>query len=200
MRLRCSLTSPFARKVRLAAAVLGLPLELELADTRDPSDSLRQQNPLGKIPILLTDSGEALYDSRVILAYLDLQAGGGRLYPAAPRERIEVMQREALGDGLMDAAVMMFYERLWRPEELVFQTWLDHQHGKVTRTLEMLEANPPAEREQVDAGDITLACALGFLDLRFAGAWRAGHPRLAAWQDQLAARCTGFAETKAPDA
>ncbi len=195
MRLRYTPTSPFARKARLAAAVLDLPLELELADTLNPDDTLRRQNPLGKIPTLVTDEGECLYDSRVILAYLDLVAGGGKLLPAEPKARIATMKAEALADGLMDAGVLVLYEGRFRPEEKHEAKWLDHQREKMARALDTLEAAPPASDAGISASDIALACALGFLDFRFGGEWRATHPRLVAWQAAFAARCPAFEET-----
>lgn len=195
MLLRSSPTSPFVRKVRLAAAVLGLPLEVEVADTLDPNDSLRQQNPLGKIPLLVTDEGEAVYDSRVILVYLDQLAGGDRLIPNDPKARIAVLKLEALADGLMDAGVLLLYEGRFRPEEKFEKRWLDHQSGKVERTMDYLEANLPPETEQITAADLSLASALGFFDFRFEGKWREGHPKLVAWQSRFAARCPGYEET-----
>src|ERR1700758_601087 len=105
MILRSALASPFVRKVRCAAAFLGLEgdIKLEPADTADPSDSVRRQNPLGKIPALILDDGTVLYDSRVILEYLDHRAGGGRIVPAGPA-RFDALPRQALADGIMDAA------------------------------------------------------------------------------------------------
>ncbi|MFG1478160.1 glutathione S-transferase N-terminal domain-containing protein [Xanthobacter sp. V4C-4] len=195
MLLRLSATSPFARKVRLAAAVAGLPIELQLADTVDPSDTLRQQNPLGKIPTLITDAGECLYDSRVILAYLDQVAGGGVLLPKDPAAFIASLKLEALADGLMDAGVLVLYETRFRPVEKHEEKWLDHQRQKMARALAALEAAPPDLDAPLGAGEIALGCALGFLDFRFAGAWRADHPRLVAWQAAFAARCPQFEET-----
>ncbi|MFG1429498.1 glutathione S-transferase N-terminal domain-containing protein [Xanthobacter sp. V2C-8] len=194
MLLRYSATSPFARKVRLAAAVAGVPLDLELADTTNPDDTLRLQNPLGKVPTLLTDDGDCLYDSRVILSYLDL-VSGGRLLPAEPKALISAMKLQALADGLMDAGVLVLYEARFRPAEKHEQRWLDHQRQKMTRALAALEAAPPAADGPLDAAAITLACALGFLDFRFGGEWRASHPRLVAWQAAFAARCPMFEET-----
>lgn len=195
MRLRYTLTSPFARKARLAAAVLGLPLELEPADTLNPDDTLRRQNPLGKIPTLLTEDGDCLYDSSVILAYLDMVAGGGKLIPLDPKARIATMKAEALADGLMDAGVLVLYEGRFRPEEKHEAKWLAHQRDKMARALAALEAAPPAADGPISSSDIALACALGFLDFRFGGEWRPTHPRLVAWQEAFAARCPSFEET-----
>lgn len=193
MRLRYSPFSPFARKVRLAAAALGLPLELELADTMDATDTLRQQNPLGKIPILLRDTGPALFDSPVILTYLDHVAGGNRLIPAETEARFAALRLEALADGIMDAAILQVYERRYRPEEKVVSSWLDMQAGKITRAMAELEANPPGQ--SLSVGTITLACALGYLDFRLGGTWRAEHPKMVAWFADFGAHCPGFSET-----
>lgn len=195
MLLRYSATSPFARKVRLAAAVVGVPLDLQLADTLDPADTLRHQNPLGKIPTLVTDDGECLYDSRVILTYLDQVSGGGTLLPKAPKAFIATLKLQALADGLMDAGVLLLYEARFRAPEKHEEKWLDHQRQKMARVLEALEADPPALDGNMGMGEISLACALGFLDFRFGGEWRANHPRLVAWQEAFAARCPMFAET-----
>ncbi|MFG1297870.1 MULTISPECIES: glutathione S-transferase N-terminal domain-containing protein [Xanthobacter] len=195
MLLRYSATSPFARKIRLAAAILGLPLDLQLADTVDPSDTLRQQNPLGKVPTLLTDDGEWLYDSSVILAYLDQVAGGGKLLPKEPKAYIGALKLQALADGLMDAGVLVLYEGRFRPVEKHEDKWLDHQRQKMARALDALDAAPPAADGPIGVGEISLACALGFLDFRFGGEWRANHPRLVAWQEAFAGRCPMFAET-----
>ncbi len=195
MLLRLSFTSPFARKVRLAAAVTGLPLDLEAADTMDPADSMRTQNPLGKIPILVTDDGETFYDSRVICAYLDHLAGGGRLVPSEPAARFATLKLEALADGLTDAGILILYESRFRPVERHDDKWLEHQRGKIARTLAVLEAAPPPADGPITIDKISLACALGFFDFRYEGAWRADHPKLVAWQAAFAATCPGFAET-----
>ncbi|WP_454917603.1 glutathione S-transferase N-terminal domain-containing protein [Xanthobacter sediminis] len=195
MLLRYSVTSPFARKVRLGAAVVGLPLDLALADTLDPSDTLRQQNPLGKIPTLVTDEGECLFDSRVIMTYLDVASGGGTLLPKDPKAFIATLKLQALADGLMDAGILLLYEGRFRPVEKHEEKWLDHQRQKIARVLAALEADPPALDGNLGMGEIALGCALGFLDFRFGGEWRASHPRLVAWQEAFAARCPQFAET-----
>ena len=112
MILRSSASSPFVRKVRIALGVLGLEGRTDVrdADLNDPADSLRRQNPLGKIPALITDDGDALYDSRVILEYLDGLAGGGRILPRAPASRFAALTLQALCDGALDASVLIVYE------------------------------------------------------------------------------------------
>jgi glutathione S-transferase len=195
MRLRYSKPSPFARKVRVAASLLGLKLELEPADTLNPEDTLRRQNPLGKIPILLADDGEQWFDSRVILAYLDDLAGGGRILPTDPKARLQALRLEALADGLMDAGILRLYEGRFRPEDRHEPKWLDHQRGKMERALVVLEAHPPVLGPALTVGDIALACALGFLDFRFDGAWRRTSPNLTAWLDGFIARVPDFSES-----
>jgi glutathione S-transferase len=116
--LRSSPASPFVRKVRIAAAVLGLSdrITIEDADTMNPDQQLVAQNPLGKIPALMLENGETLYDSRVIVEYLDMLAGGGQIIPAG-WGRIEPLRQQALADGIMDAAILQMYEIRWRPED-----------------------------------------------------------------------------------
>jgi glutathione S-transferase len=199
LTLRFSPSSPFVRKVRIGAALTGLAREIGIvtAETTDPADVLRQQNPLGKIPALVLEDGTVLYDSRVILEYLDHRAGGGRIVPRDPAARIEAMRVQALGDGIMDAAILQIYEQRWRAEERREPRWVEHQAGKVERTLKALEQAPPLPlTPMIDVGAIAIACALSYLDFRFAGAWRAGHPRLVKWLDDFAAKVPAFSETK----
>ena len=202
LTLRSSPASPFVRKVRIAAAVLGLEREItvEAADTMSPTDSVRQQNPLGKIPALVLEEGTVLFDSRVILEYLDHRAGGGRIVPTDPKARFAALRLQALADGLMDASILLIYEGRWRPAEKHEQKWVDHQAGKVARALAALEAAPPALDAPPDVGRIALACALGYRDFRFQGSWRKDHPRLVAWLDNFAAKVPAFAATSPPPA
>jgi glutathione S-transferase len=199
MILRSSPASPFVRKVRIAAAILGLDgdINIESADTVDPSDSVRRQNPLGKIPVLILDDGTALYDSRVILEYLDHRAGGGRIIPHESAARFAALSQQALCDGLLDAGILRVYESRWRPPEHHVAKWVEHQAGKMTRALETLEAEPPGLDAPPHVGQITAACALGYLDFRFEGTWRRDHPRLVAWLDRFAAAVPAFAATRA---
>jgi len=201
MILRFSPSSPFVRKVRIAAAVLGLDNEItiERADTTDPNDSLRKINPLGKIPVLILEDGSAVYDSRVILDYLDERAGGGKIVPRQGPKRIAALCLQALCDGILDASILTVYEGRFRKPEVHEPKWLDLQAGKVSRALAVLEAAPPAldaGQALPDVGQITLACALGYRDFRFGGSWRSEHPRLVAWLDSFAARVPAFAATK----
>ena len=189
LTLRSSPASPFVRKVRIAANVLGLERDIavEPADTMNPSDSVRRQNPLGKIAALVLED---------ILEYLDHRAGGGRIVPNDAGARFSALRLQALADGLMDASILLIYEGRWRPAERHEPKWVDHQAGKVARTLAALEAAPPALTATPDVGQIALACALGYRDFRFEGTWRRDHPRLVAWLDEFAARVPAFAATK----
>jgi glutathione S-transferase len=200
MILRSSPASPFVRKVRIAAGILGLEPEitLESADTSSPADTIRQQNPLGKIPSLLIEDGTVLFDSRVILDYLDHRAGGGKIVPKDPAARIASSRLQALADGILDASILTIYEARWRPAEKHEAKWLDHQAGKVARALAALEAAPPGLDSPPNVGQIAIACALGYRDFRFGDAWRKDHPRLIAWLDAFRARVPAFAATKPP--
>jgi glutathione S-transferase len=198
MILRFSPASPFVRKVRIAIALLGFAndLTLERADTTDPNDSLRKTNPLGKIPVLIVEGGGAIYDSRVILDYLDERAGGGKIVPRAGKERLGALRLQALADGILDASILTVYEGRYRKPEMQEPKWLDLQAGKVSRALSVLEAAPPPDAQALpNVGQIALACALGYRDFRFGGSWRADHPRLVSWLDNFAARVPAYAAT-----
>ena len=196
--LRSSPASPFVRKIRIAASVLGLDREItiELADTANPGDTVRQQNPLGKIPALVLEDGMVLFDSRVILDYLDHRAGGGVIIPKEAAARFAALRLQALADGLMDASILLIYEGRWRAPEHHVKKWTDYQADKIKRGLEALEADPPALDAIPNVGQIALACFLGHRDLRFSGDWRAAHAKLVAWLDRFAAKVPAFAETK----
>lgn len=194
MILRSAPASPFGRKVKIAAALLGLRVSVVEADTTSPTDSLRRENPLGKIPTLILDDGTTLFDSAVILAYLDAVAGGDRLIPGGIVPRFAALRLEALADGLADAALLQVYEGRWRPSDRQDAAWVEHQAGKVERALATLEAAPP--EGPITVGSIALACALGYLDLRFAGRWRENHPALSAWLDGFSAEVPSFDATR----
>jgi len=195
--LRSSTTSPFARKIRIAISILGLEDEIRIdsADTLDPNDSVRQQNPLGKIPTLILDDGGTLFDSRVILEYLDGRAGGGRILPPPGAARLEALRLQALADGILDAGILRVYEGRFRPTEKHEPKWIDHQSDKMSRALAALEKAPPAFGTMLHVGHITLACALGYLDFRFGTDWRKTHPKLVKWLDEFARRVPAFADT-----
>jgi glutathione S-transferase len=202
MILRTSPPSPFGRKARIAISLLGFDgdVTIEAADTADVNDSVRQQNPLGKIPVLIAEGGTAYYDSRVILDYLDDRAGGGKIVPHDAKARLAALRLQALCDGILDASILIVYEARWRPAEHHVAKWVDHQIGKVTRGLKALEASAlefkPDSKALPNVGEIALACLLGYRDFRFDGTWRADHPRLVAWLDQFAAQVPAYAATK----
>ena len=192
MQLIYAAASPFARKVRVLAHEAGLLERIELLDTAVLPTTLNEQvnarNPLGKIPVLLTDDGEALYDSRVICEYLDTLHQGRKVLPEGAA-RWQVLRLAALADGLMDAALLARYERGVRPAELQWSAWLDGQLGKVQRALAELERQVGQLQGPLDLAQIGVACALGYLDFRFADIdWRVSHPGLAAFQQAFAQR------------
>jgi glutathione S-transferase len=200
MILRSAPPSPFGRKVQIALSLLGFDddVKIEATDTMDAASPLRQQNPLGKIPVLIAEDGTPYYDSRVILEYLDDRAGGGKIIPSAAAQRSPALRLQALCDGILDASILTIYEGRWRTPDKHEPKWLEHQAGKVERAFAFLEAGPPAlppAGELPHVGQIALACTLGYRDFRFAGSWRKDHPRLVAWLDDFAARVPAFAAT-----
>jgi glutathione S-transferase len=194
--LRSAAASPFARKVRIAAALLELEdrIEISAADTNNPEDSLRSQNPLGKIPALVLETDETIFDSAVIVEYLDWLAGGGKIIPGEPQARFRSLTQESLADGIAEAAVLIRYETVWREPGLRSEKWMAYQGDKISRALRAFDQAPPEELS--DVGTIALACALGYLDLRFEGAWRKEHPRLVSWLDVFSDATPSFEATR----
>jgi glutathione S-transferase len=182
--LLASLTSPYSSKVRMSAAYAGYVCDVKLTDTSKPNAELAAANPLAKIPVLLSENDGAVFDSRVIVQYMN-RASGGKLLPKNPAKRFEAERMEAIADGICDCAVAYQYEKRARPEELQYQGWLDKQWGKVTQALDMLEANPPKLPSRIHAGHIALAAALGYLTLRFPG-WEKGRPKLKRYAKKFA--------------
>ena len=200
MILRTSGPSPFGRKAVMAAHILGLVDQIKIvpADTTDPADTLRVENPLGKIPVLILDDGTTLYDSRVILDYLDHRAGGGVIIPLG-EARFPVLKMMALADGILDACILQVYEKRFRPEDRREVGWVAYQAEKVKRALAWLEQdNMPKITAQPDGGAITVAAALGYLDLRFEGQWRNDHPKLVAWLRDFARAVPAYDLTETP--
>jgi len=198
MILRSSPPSPFGRKVVIGASILGLlpDIRIETADTNNPADTVRRQNPVGKIPVLVLDDGSTLFDSRVILEYLDYRAGGDKIIPREPKARFAALRLQALADGMTDAQILLLYEGRWRPKEHHVAKWTDYQAEKIARGLAALEADPPKLGAMPNVGDIALACFLGHRDLRFPNTWRNDHPKLVAWLDRFAAQVPAFGETR----
>lgn len=179
-------TSPYVRKVRIVAAETGTALNL-IAATANPVDrsaDLVAVNPLGKVPCLRLASGELLYDSRVICRYL---AAGSALYPGGDAEW-RALRREALADGLLDAALLARYETFIRPEPQQWQGWIDGQLAKIGSALQVMERDQP-NAETPDIGDIATGCALFYLDFRYPQIdWRGAHPGLAAFAEAMGRR------------
>ncbi len=194
MKLYHSAASPFVRKCLVAAHELGLRERLELvpaaAHPVNRDKGVVAQNPLGKIPTLITDDGAVLYDSRVICEYLNAQ-GDGHLVPREGDARWRVLVDQSLADGIMDAAVLARYETALRPEALRWNDWITGQLEKVATGLDALEARAAGFGGRVDLGTIAFGCALGYLDFRFAHLnWRARRPHVASWFHGFAARAS----------
>ncbi|MCH7710775.1 MAG: glutathione S-transferase N-terminal domain-containing protein [Proteobacteria bacterium] len=188
MKLWHSPTSPYVRKVMMAAIELGLAERIECVPARTPESKIAEANPLDKIPTLETDDGQILYDSIVICEYLDSLTDKASLFPASGPERWKTLRMHTLADGLIDAAVLRVHETR-RPEEQRNAAWDERQKTKIVDGLARLEEEIAALDGPVDIVQITTACLLGFLDRRFADDdWRADHPALAAWQAKFTTR------------
>lgn len=175
-----SSASPYSAKVRMAAAYAGIALDAVPTETGAEPAELLAANPLGKIPVLIADNGETVFDSRVITQYLN-RLSGNALFPRNAEKRLEAERLEALADGICDCLLAHVYERRARPEEKVHSPWLDKQWSKVTRALEVLNANPPKLPKKITAGQIALRATIGYMDLRFAGQWERGRAKLKRW-------------------
>lgn len=191
MRLYFSPASPFVRKVLVAAHELGLAGRIEnLPSAAHPvqtDTTIAADNPLGQVPTFYTDDGRALYDSRVICEYLDV-LGGGALFPAG-EARWPALVRQSEADGLLDAALLARYEAVVRPAEHRWEPWNDGQMRKIGRTLDHFEASIAAIDGVLDIGTISVGCALGYLDFRFADlGWRPSRPKLADWYARFGER------------
>ena len=201
MQLRSSPSSPFGRKVKMATYILGFDDQVTpvLTDTLDPNDSICEVNPLGKIPAL-EDNGTTYYDSRVIMEYLDAKAGGGKIIPASGPARYEALTRAALMDGILDAAVLVIYERRMRPEDKYVESVVERQRGKIIRGLEVIAAKKPSYSNGTmpDVGEIGLACVLDYLDFRKQVNWRDHAPNLASWLADFAAAVPGYEDSMPP--
>lgn len=195
MRILVSPASPYSAKVRMAATYAGLSFESVLTDTNAEPAELVANNPLGKIPLLLTDDGNAVFDSRAIMQFIDRETGR-KLYPRNPAKRTEVDVVEALCDGTCDCLLAMVYERRFRPEEKVHQEWIDKQWKKAERALDHLEANLPRTTKSLNGGHFALAALLGYLSLRFEGKWERGRPKLKNWPKKFETFFADYARLK----
>ena len=202
MKIIGSLTSPFVRKVRVVMAEKKLDYQFVLDDVWASATMIAESNPLGKVPCLVMEAGEAIYDSRVIVEYLDTLSPVGKLIPSQGRERVEVKTWEALADGMSDAGILARMESVW-VERLVgqrSQAWIDRQMGKVDASLKAmargLAEKPYCSGIHLSLSDISVGCALGWLDFRYPElTWRIRHPNLAKLQDKLMQR-QSFMDTK----
>ncbi|HWS75508.1 MAG TPA: glutathione S-transferase N-terminal domain-containing protein [Quisquiliibacterium sp.] len=202
MKLIGSDTSPYVRKVRVVMAEKKIDYQYELEDVWSPESRIREANPLGKVPCLIMDDGGAVFDSRVIVEYLDNLTPVHRLIPPSGRERIEVKCWEALGDGLLDAALLLRLEQTQREEGQRSPKWMARQMGKIEAALEAMATglgdNAWACEGKYSLADVAMGCALGYLDFRFAQlGWRSQHPNLARHAEKLFAR-QSFIDTRPP--
>lgn len=190
MKLYFSPTSPYVRKIRVLAIETGLAGRIELIQTNpwQKDEALWADNPLSKVPTLITDDGMVLYDSPVIIEYLDGLHDGPPRLPATGQARWRCLRLQALADGILDAAVLRFLEHK-RPPEQFSADWDQTQQDAVRRALDWLDAQVGNWDESFDAGQISVACALGYLDFRFGGEpWRPACPVLADWYAQCSQR------------
>jgi len=195
MKIFYSPASPYSTKVRMAAHFAGLAAESVTVDTSADPAELITANPLGKIPVLLTDDGLAVYDSRAIMNFIDRQTRGS-LYPRNAVKRTEVDVLEATADGICDCLLAIVYERRARPEEKVHQPWIDRQWRKVERALDHLEANMPRLGKKPHAGHFALAAMLRYIEMRFAGKWQRGRPKLKRFLTRFEAVFPDYAKFK----
>ena len=197
--LRSSKSTPFGRKVTVGAALCGLADRIETVTSipRDPDDPIRVLNPLGKLPTLVIDGGFAIFDSPVILEWLDSRAGGGKIIPTGDR-RFTALRLQAIGDGMMDASVLQMTEKRYHEGSALSQAFLDYQRDKVIRSMAFLEADMSGLSGAPDVGHISVACALSYLDFRFQGFWRPGHRTLVRWLDGFTAQVPSFAASAHP--
>ena len=202
MKLIGSTTSPYVRKVRVVMAEKKLDYRFVEDNVWADDSTITAANPLGKVPCLVLDGGDAMFDSRVIVEYLDTLSPVGKLIPASGRERAEVKTWEALADGLMDAAILARLEATWpgRSDEQRCQAWIDRQLGKVDAALVAMARGlgdkPFCSGIHLSLSDVAVGCALGYLSFRFPQLeWRTTHPTLARLADKLALR-QSFSDTK----
>jgi glutathione S-transferase len=199
MQLLASLTSPYTRKVRVVLAEKRIECEMELVDVSPPDHPVNALNPLGKVPTLVLDDGTALYDSRVIVEFLDHVSPISRLIPEDHRERVAVRRWEALADGTLDAGLLIRYESL-RPKKEQSAAWTGRQLGKLNRGLERMAAELDERNwchgDRYSLADIAVGCCLGWVEFRKPGgaALRGKYPKLARFYDRLMER-PAFAET-----
>jgi glutathione S-transferase len=193
MKLIGSFTSAYVRKARVVLAEKKLDYQFELENVWAPETKIVASNPLGKVPCLVMEDGSTMYDSRVIAEYLDTLTPVCKLLPANSRDRANVKVWEALADGVLDAAVLAYLERTWRPGEQQSQAWFDRQMGKVHGGLAVMAENlgeqPFCMGIHYTLADVAVGCTLGWLSFRFPDIdWRSAYPNLARLFDKLSER------------
>lgn len=191
MKLFHSPLSPYVRKVKVVAHEAGMLDEIEMVDVSgtptDPNDEVVAANPVGKIPVLEADDGQHIVDSRVICRYLDDKAGLG-LYPHGATQ-FPVLTREAIAEGMIDAALLAAYEARLRPEEIRYAPWVEGQLKKVMNGAKYFEYHIDAMAGHLTIDKIALACCLGYVDFRHADlGWRDDCPALTAWYNAFCER------------
>ena len=199
MKLIGSLASPYVRKVRIVMAEKKLDYEFVLEDVWSPTSTIHLSNPLGKVPCLVMEDGGAMFDSRVIVEYLDTMSPVGKLIPSAGRERASIKCWEALADGVLDAGIMVRIERTQRPAEKQSDAWVDRQLGKISNGLNSMAMAlgdaPFCAGSHLSLADVAVGSALGWLAFRFPEInWRDDHTNLARLFDKLSER-PSFKET-----
>jgi len=202
MRLCSAPASPFGRMVKIAAHVLGIMDQITVVptETTDPDDPVRKINPLGKIPVLIVGD-QAVYDSRVILEYMDHHAGGDKIIPADPVRRFDVLTRNARINGILDAAILIVYESRFRPEEMRVESFVEYQRDKIRRSLDVIakDTSDYGNGAMPDIAEIGLACSLDYLDFRKQLNWRDHCPDMEAWITSFAAATPGYHDTLPPE-
>ena len=195
MKLIGSSSSPYVRKVRIVMAEKKLDYQYAVDNVWAADSQIRESNPLGKVPCLIMEGAEALFDSRVIVEYLDTLSPVGKLIPSVGRERAEVKTWEALADGVLDAAVLARLEATWdgRTKAQRSQVWIDRQLEKVSASMKAMAKGlgdkPFCSGIHLSLADIAVGCALGYLEFRFPQVvWRMDYPNLARLQDKLMLR------------
>jgi glutathione S-transferase len=185
MKITASGASPYVRKVMACAIARGIDHQLEKWTIATTDPVLSNSNPLGKVPTLINDEGVALFDSPVICEFLDSIGSAPALFPAAGPARWAALRLQAIGDGILDASQPRRRE-IALPQDEGRVGYIDLQRGKVARAVDVLEKEAASLGPLKTIGDIAVACALGYLDFRFAHEpWRPGHPKLAAWYDSV---------------
>jgi glutathione S-transferase len=202
MKLIGAVTSPYVRKVRIVMSEKKLDFQFVTEDVWSATTTIGEANPLGKVPCLVMEGGEALFDSRVIVEYIDTLSPVGKLIPSMGRERAEVKTWEALADGVLDAAILARLEATWagRSAEQRSSAWIDRQMAKIAASLKAISQGlgdkPYCAGIHFSLADIAVGCVLGYLDFRFPQiTWRADYPNLAKLDDKLALR-QSFIDTK----